>query len=193
MIMSGDPLSRPLIEIARELRDRRATARELVDAAIARHESVGERLHAYSFWAPEQARAVAAAADAAFSAGVTAGPLHGLPVSIKDLFAALGIPVSPGRAAGCHLILGSRTGRWWRSCAASSASSRAKPIWSSLRSAAPGRTVTGARPIILGTRRPTARRAVRRVAPASVSWKARRCSPLGATRRARCGFRRAWP
>jgi len=58
MIMPGDPLSRPLIEIARELRDRRTTARELVDAAIARHESVGERLHAYSFWAPEQARAV---------------------------------------------------------------------------------------------------------------------------------------
>ena len=56
--MPGDPLSRPLIEIARELRDRRTTARELVDAAIARHESVGERLHAYSFWAPEQARAV---------------------------------------------------------------------------------------------------------------------------------------
>jgi hypothetical protein len=54
---AGDPLSRPLIEIARESRDRRATARDLVDAAIARHESVGERLHAYSFWAPEQARA----------------------------------------------------------------------------------------------------------------------------------------
>jgi len=38
--MSGDPLSCPLIDIARELRDRRASARELVDAAIARHERV---------------------------------------------------------------------------------------------------------------------------------------------------------
>ena len=36
--MSGYPLSRPLIESARELRDRRASARELVEAAIARHE-----------------------------------------------------------------------------------------------------------------------------------------------------------
>ena len=94
--MSGDPLSRPLIEIARELRDRRATARELVDAAIARHESVGERLHAYSFWAPEQARAVADAADAAFAAGVSAGPFQGLPVSLKDLFAAHGYPCFAG-------------------------------------------------------------------------------------------------
>src|SRR6516165_8602113 len=94
--MPSDPLSRPLIEIARELRDRRASARELVDAAIARHESVGERLHAYSFWAPEQARAIADAADAAFAAGVSAGPLQGLPVSLKDLFAAEGYPCFAG-------------------------------------------------------------------------------------------------
>src|SRR6201993_2819640 len=96
MVMSGDPLSRPLTEIARELRDRRASARELVDAAIARHESVGERLHAYSFWAPEQARAVADAADAAFAAGVSTGPLQGLPVSLKDLFAPAGYPCFAG-------------------------------------------------------------------------------------------------
>ena len=41
--MPGDPLSRPLIEIARELRDRRMSARELVEAAIARHERFGVR------------------------------------------------------------------------------------------------------------------------------------------------------
>jgi aspartyl-tRNA(Asn)/glutamyl-tRNA(Gln) amidotransferase subunit A len=94
--MPGDLISRPLIEIARELRERRATARELVEAAIARHARFGERLHAYSFWAPEQARAVVQAADAAFSAGVSAGPLQGLPVSIKDLFAAAGYPCFAG-------------------------------------------------------------------------------------------------
>ena len=36
------------------------------------------------------------AADAAFSAGVSAGPLQGLPVSIKDLFAAAGYPCFAG-------------------------------------------------------------------------------------------------
>jgi aspartyl-tRNA(Asn)/glutamyl-tRNA(Gln) amidotransferase subunit A len=87
--MPGDPLSRPLIEIARELRDRRASARELVEAAIARHERFGERLHAYSFWAPDQARTVADAADAGFAAGASVGPLQGLPVSDGPLVATL--------------------------------------------------------------------------------------------------------
>jgi aspartyl-tRNA(Asn)/glutamyl-tRNA(Gln) amidotransferase subunit A len=96
MTMPSDPLSRSLIEIARDLRERRASARELVEAAIAGHERFGERLHAYSFWAPEQARSVAEAADAAFTAGVSAGPLQGLPVSIKDLFAAGGYPCFAG-------------------------------------------------------------------------------------------------
>jgi aspartyl-tRNA(Asn)/glutamyl-tRNA(Gln) amidotransferase subunit A len=96
MTMPSDLLSRPLIEIARDLREKRASARELVEAAIARHERFGERLHAYSFWAPEQARTVAKAADAAFAAGVSAGLLQGLPVSIKDLFAAAGYPCFAG-------------------------------------------------------------------------------------------------
>jgi len=94
--MPGDLLSRPLIEIAADLRAKRVTARELVEAAIARHERFGERLHAYSLWAPEQALAVARAADAAFAAGLTVGPLQGLPVSIKDLFAASGYPCFAG-------------------------------------------------------------------------------------------------
>jgi aspartyl-tRNA(Asn)/glutamyl-tRNA(Gln) amidotransferase subunit A len=94
--MPADPLSLPLVEIARDLREGRLSARELVEAAIARHERLGEGLHAYSFWAPGQARAVAAAADAAFAAGVSAGPLQGMPVSIKDLFAASGYPCFAG-------------------------------------------------------------------------------------------------
>ena len=94
--MSDALLFRPLIEIARDLRDKRVTAVALVEAAIARHERFGERLHAYSLWAPKQARAVATAADAGFAAGVRVGPLQGLPVSIKDLFAASGYPCFAG-------------------------------------------------------------------------------------------------
>src|SRR5215472_11839888 len=94
--MPVDLLSRPLIEIAEDLRAKRVTARELVEAAISRHERFGERLHAYSLWVPEQALAVARAADEAFAAGLTVGPLQGLPVSIKDLFAVSGYPCFAG-------------------------------------------------------------------------------------------------
>src|SRR6516162_8760544 len=129
--MPGDLLSRPLIEIAADLRAKRVTARELVEAAIFRHRRFGERLHAYSLWATEQARAVAQAADAVFAAGLTIGPLQGLPVSIKDLFAASGDPCFAGSSRRLPADPWERD-PWWRRCAASSVSSCARPIWSSL-------------------------------------------------------------
>jgi hypothetical protein len=51
--MLGDLLCRPLIEIAQALREKGVTAQELVAAATARHERFGDRLSAYSLWAPE--------------------------------------------------------------------------------------------------------------------------------------------
>src|SRR5581483_11120620 len=92
----ADLISRPIAEIAAALRDKQATAQELVEQAIARHGRFGERLHAYLLWTPDEARAAARAADAAFAAGAVAGPLQGLPVSIKDLFAAEGLPCFAG-------------------------------------------------------------------------------------------------
>ncbi len=92
----ADLISRPLTEIARALREKQATAVELVEQAIARHDRFGERLHAYLLWSPDHARAAARAADAAFAAGAVAGPLQGMPVSIKDLFAAEGFPCLAG-------------------------------------------------------------------------------------------------
>ncbi len=53
---------------------------------------------------------MAAAADAGFSAGVSAGPLQGLPVSIKDLFAAAGYPCFAGSSR--RLPAGAWHGDW---------------------------------------------------------------------------------
>jgi Asp-tRNA(Asn)/Glu-tRNA(Gln) amidotransferase A subunit family amidase len=65
----ADLITRPLAEIARALCEKHATARELVEQAIARHGRFDERLHAYLLWTPDKARAVAQAAGAAFAAG----------------------------------------------------------------------------------------------------------------------------
>jgi aspartyl-tRNA(Asn)/glutamyl-tRNA(Gln) amidotransferase subunit A len=89
-------ISRPLVEIAQELRERRLTSQEVVEAAIARHERFGERLRAYCLWTPEKARETAKVADAAFASGATVGPLQGIPISIKDLYAAEGFPCFAG-------------------------------------------------------------------------------------------------
>src|SRR6516164_11197142 len=89
-------ISRPLVEIALELQERRLTSQEVVEAAIARHERFGERLQAYCLWTPEKARETAKAADTAFASGATVGPLQGIPISIKDLYAAEGLPCFAG-------------------------------------------------------------------------------------------------
>lgn len=89
-------LSQTIAEIAAALDERRLSARELVDAAIARHERWDKTLRAYSLWTPEAARKVAGAADAAFASGARVGSLQGIPISLKDLFGATGLPTFAG-------------------------------------------------------------------------------------------------
>ena len=187
--MPGDPLSRPLIEIARELRDRRTTARELVDAAIARHESVGERLHAYSFWAPDQARAVADVADAAFAAGVSTGPLQGLPVSIKDLFAAEGYPCFAGSSRRLPADPWEQDGPLVATLRRQLGVIMGKTHMVEFAFGGTGQNSHHGRRTTRGMPRRIARSAARRAAPVSAFWKARPCSRSAAIRRARCAFR----
>jgi aspartyl-tRNA(Asn)/glutamyl-tRNA(Gln) amidotransferase subunit A len=92
----AEALSLPMAEIAALLAEGKLTARALVEAAIGNHERCGAKLNAYSQWAPEHARKCAAAADAAFAAGSRAGPLQGIPTSIKDLFGVAGFPTYAG-------------------------------------------------------------------------------------------------
>jgi aspartyl-tRNA(Asn)/glutamyl-tRNA(Gln) amidotransferase subunit A len=92
----GAILSRPVLEIAHALREGEVRAQDLVEAAIANHDRFGAALNAYLLWTPARARKSAEAADAAFASGASAGPLQGLPISIKDLFAAEGLPTFAG-------------------------------------------------------------------------------------------------
>jgi aspartyl-tRNA(Asn)/glutamyl-tRNA(Gln) amidotransferase subunit A len=91
-----DALSLPIADLALRLRDGRLTARALAEEAIANHDRHGNGLLAYSQWAPDHAHKCADAADAAFAAGAIAGPLQGIPVSVKDLFAVAGFPTFAG-------------------------------------------------------------------------------------------------
>jgi aspartyl-tRNA(Asn)/glutamyl-tRNA(Gln) amidotransferase subunit A len=68
----------------------------LVEEAIANHTRLGATLNAYKTWDPDRARAQAKAADALLGAGVDLGPLHGLPISVKDLYGVAGYPTFAG-------------------------------------------------------------------------------------------------
>lgn len=89
-------LSKPLAELARALREGTLSACALAEEAIGRHAQCGAPLNAYKTWDEALIRQAALEADAVLKAGGPAGPLHGLPVSAKDLFGVTGYPTFAG-------------------------------------------------------------------------------------------------
>ena len=93
-----------IADAAARLRDGRTTAVELVERcldAIARRDG---DLNAFITVTADDARAAAAQADRDLAAGRPTGPLHGIPVSIKDLLDLRGLPTTAAsRARAGHL------------------------------------------------------------------------------------------
>ncbi len=84
------------VELASAIKAGDVSAREVVDAHVERIEEVDGALNAVVIRRFEAARAEADAADAARRAGATLGPLHGVPVVIKDQFDVAGLPTTFG-------------------------------------------------------------------------------------------------
>jgi aspartyl-tRNA(Asn)/glutamyl-tRNA(Gln) amidotransferase subunit A len=74
-----------LTELARELRQKRTSAREIADVFLARIAKADRRLHAFTEVYAEEACAVAEGTDRVRAAGLPHGPLLGLPIAFKDL------------------------------------------------------------------------------------------------------------
>lgn len=70
----------------------------MLEAHIRRIEAVNPQLNAVVLPRFEQARAGAEEADRQRSRGELVGPLHGLPVTIKDQFHVTGLPTAFGVA-----------------------------------------------------------------------------------------------
>ena len=82
--------------LAAAIRGGELSSREAVDAHIDRIEAVNPHLNALCVPLYEQARAEADAADAALRGGTAVGPLHGVPITIKEQFMLTGTPTSMG-------------------------------------------------------------------------------------------------
>ena len=76
------------------LRDGELTATALVEALIAKADRLDPELGCYLARTDEAALAAAAAADAELAAGDPVGPLHGIPLAVKDIIATADAPTT---------------------------------------------------------------------------------------------------
>jgi len=83
-------------ELSEEIRDRRIGCVELLDFYLARAERYNPALNAIVVWQVDQARDRARAADAALVRGECWGPLHGIPMTVKESFNVAGLPTTFG-------------------------------------------------------------------------------------------------
>src|SRR4051812_39043776 len=83
-------------ELAEMIRARQASSREVVDAHLARIEAVNGTVNAITVVLADEARAAADAADRAVAAGGELGPLHGVPITIKENIDVAGSATTQG-------------------------------------------------------------------------------------------------
>src|ERR1700747_1900872 len=80
-----DPLLLPAHVMSDEIRARRLSPVDLVEAALKRIEAADRKLRAFVEVYDKEARLAAEAADKAIRSGHRIGPLHGIPIALKDL------------------------------------------------------------------------------------------------------------
>ena len=85
-----------LEDAARLVASKQVSPVELTDATLARVASLNPALNAFITVTEEQARAAAREAEREIAAGRYRGPLHGIPVAVKDLFATKGVRTTAG-------------------------------------------------------------------------------------------------
>jgi aspartyl-tRNA(Asn)/glutamyl-tRNA(Gln) amidotransferase subunit A len=101
------PGSAGLVEQARMVREGEIGSLELVERALERIAQVDGELGAFVLVLGDQARAEAAERDAQRRRGGAGGPLHGVPVAVKDLIDLDGVVTG----AGSPKLAGNRAGR----------------------------------------------------------------------------------
>jgi amidase/aspartyl-tRNA(Asn)/glutamyl-tRNA(Gln) amidotransferase subunit A len=84
--METDLVGRSATELAALIRHRTVTPRAVVDAHLDRIAETNDALNAFVTVIGDDARERADAAEAALDSGEPIGPLHGVPIAIKDLF-----------------------------------------------------------------------------------------------------------
>src|ERR1041385_5283552 len=83
-----------IAEAAKLIQQRELSPVELVDSRLARSERLAGKLHSFIRVLADTARAEARAAESEIAAGKYRGPLHGIPLGLKDIYETAGIPTT---------------------------------------------------------------------------------------------------
>ena len=96
--MDADLAFTSAIDLARLVASKQVSIVEVTDLFYRRIDELNPKLNAYLALCPDQALAQAQTAQEEVQRGQPLGPLHGIPVSIKDLEMSKGIPTTVGSA-----------------------------------------------------------------------------------------------
>src|SRR5271163_2007764 len=83
-----------IAEAAKQIAAKQLSPTELTRACLERVRALDNRLHAFIHLTEERALAEARAAEAAIMANGPSGPLHGIPIGLKDIVDTKGIPTT---------------------------------------------------------------------------------------------------
>src|SRR5579863_5547677 len=83
-----------IAEAARLIEKRELSPVALVDSRLDRIERLDVRLHSFIRVLADEARRGARAAEAEIAAGHYKGPLHGIPIGLKDIYETAGVPTT---------------------------------------------------------------------------------------------------
>ena len=92
------------LDLAARIRQKEISPVEIMEAVLARIEALNPRLNAFCLVAADQARAAARDAEVAVMKGEPLGPLHGVPMSLKDMIYTRGLRTTGGSRLFADLI-----------------------------------------------------------------------------------------
>src|SRR5215813_6418273 len=96
--MTRDLFQRPLHVLAADLKARRISPVDIVESSIARIHKLDATLKAFVDVFEPEAQVAAEAAAMAIRSGQAVGPLHGIPIALKDLIELEGRVTTGGSA-----------------------------------------------------------------------------------------------
>ena len=103
-----------LVEVGQQIHAKKLSPVEVTKAMLDRIERLDGKLKSYACVMAEQAVVEAVAAEKEIASGKIKGPLHGVPVAVKDLCWVKGAPAAHGMTIHRDFQPSEDAARWWR-------------------------------------------------------------------------------